>query len=202
MPASLPQSNFVQGGFYHVYNRGIRKQNIFLDNKDYQRYTDRLKEYKGKHQVSIIAYCLMPNHVHLLIRQNGPQPASKFIQRLHTAYSMYFNKKYSEVGHLFQNRFKAKIISKDEYLMHLSRYIHLNPEKLLRKLPGYKWSSYGDYIGRSDTHGLVDTKFILDMFRKKKGTLEDAIFAYKDFVKVQKHDSRQIDSILFKEDSH
>lgn len=202
MTASLPQSNFIQGGFYHVYNRGIRKQNIFRESKDYLRYLERMQDYKDKHQVSIIAYCLMPNHIHLLLRQNGPKPASQFIQRLHTAYSMYFNKKYEEVGHLFQNRFKAKIISKDEYLMHLSRYIHLNPQKLVRKLPAYKWSSYPSYITQSGKNGLVDTKFVLSMFKKKKDSWEDAIFAYVDFVKIQKHNPQRINSILFKEELH
>src|SRR3989344_3048534 len=101
MSARIPQSNFIQGGFYHIYNRGNNKQDIFRDNKDYKRYLEKLAEYKKKHNVSIIAYCLMPNHVHLLLRQNGPQPISDFIQQVHTAYSMYFNKRHQIVGHLF-----------------------------------------------------------------------------------------------------
>ena len=136
-----PQSHFVQGGYYHIYNRGNRKQKIFLHDIDFRRYLAKLKEYKDKHNVTILAYCLMPNHVHFLLRQNSPEPVSTFVQKLHTAYSMYFNKKYEQVGHLFADRFKAKIVTKDEYLTHLSRYIHLNPAKLVNQLTAYTRSS-------------------------------------------------------------
>jgi len=162
----VAQSNFIQGGFYHIYNRGIRKQDIFMDNKDYKRYLDRLKEYQNKHDLSILAYCLMPNHIHLLLRQDGPEPISTFVQKLHTAYSMYFNKKYKQVGHLFQGRFKAKIVGNDEYLRHLSRYIHLNPKKLVRKLSSYEWSSYPTYIGIK-AENFLNTNFVLKMFQSK-----------------------------------
>lgn len=201
MSASFPQSNFIQGGFYHIYNRGIRKQDIFIEKKDYQRYLDRMIEYKDRHHVSILAYCLMPNHVHLLIRQNGPEPASQFIQRLHTAYTMYFNKKYNLVGHPFQSRFKAKIITKDEYLMHLSRYIHLNPQKLVSKLPAYKWSSYPDYIKGNSDRGLVETKFVLSMFKRKNQQMEDAIRQYIEFTRAQQQ-SQTLEKVLFPEDTH
>ncbi len=180
----LPQSHFIQGGFYHVFNRGNRKQNIFLNAKDYKRYLDKLKDYKKEHDVSVIAYCLMPNHIHFLLRQNGPKPLSFFIQRLHTAYSKYFNIKYNQVGHVFQDRFKAKIVDRDEYLMHLSRYIHLNPSKLTKKLPVYKWSSYPAYISDIDDE-LTETKLILSLFKRKNQTIDDAKREYKLFVRSQ-----------------
>ena len=125
--ARLSQANFVQGGYYHIYNRGNRKQNIFHSSKDYSRYLEKLKDYKKKHDISILAYCLMPNHIHLLLRQNSPEPVSTFIQKLHTAYSMYYNKKYEQVGHIFQNRFKAKI-----EVFQLWGW----------KKPGFHWSSW------------------------------------------------------------
>lgn len=195
--ARLTQAHFVQGGYYHIYNRGNRKQKIFLNNKDYQRYLDRLKEYKDKHHVSILAYCLMPNHIHLLVRQNGPEPISNFIQKLHTAYSMYFNKKYEQVGHIFQDRFKAKIVGKDEYLMHLSRYIHLNPKKLVSKLPAYKWSSYSSYINSKNQDDILDTKFVLSMFKNKNQTFEDAQSVYKEFVKSYSGNFEEIHQVIF-----
>jgi len=201
MTASFPQANFFQGGYYHIFNRGIRKQNLFNDEKDYQRYITRLKEYKGKHHISILAYCLMPNHIHLLVRQDGPEPASKFIQRLHTAYTMYFNKKYGLIGHPFQSRFKAKIVDRDEYLMHLSRYIHLNPAKLVSKLPSYKWSSYPKYLEETDDQ-IPDTKLILSMFKTKNGSLEDARSSYKEFVRAQEQiHLDKISHLLFPHDN-
>ncbi len=194
------QSNFIQGGFYHVFNRGNRKQNIFLSDKDYKRYLEKMKEYRKKHNISILAYCLMPNHIHLLVRQNGPEPVSTFIQRLHTAYSMYFNKKYSQVGHIFQDRFKAKIIDRDEYLMHLSRYIHLNPAKIVTKLPSYKWSSYPTYLEEIEDD-LTESKFVISMFKTKNGTFDEARNSYKEFVKSQEEYFDNISHLIFPHES-
>jgi putative transposase len=193
------QSHFVQGGFYHIYNRGNRKQNIFSNEKDYKRYLSKLKEYKDKHNVTILAYCLMPNHVHFLLRQNSPEPVSTFIQKLHTAYSMYFNKKYDTVGHLFADRFKAKIVARDEYLTHLSRYIHLNPAKLVQKLTAYAWSSYPAYMGLRDDE-ITDTKFVLSYFKHKNDAAEDTIKAYQYFVKVEEQNLGKIRHLLFGEE--
>ena len=137
------------GGYYHVYNRGNRKQNIFLEESDYLGYLARLRKYKDEHKITLICYCLMPNHIHLLVRQNSEAPIHKFMLPFHTSYSMYFNRKYDKVGHLFQGRFKQKEVSDDGYLLRLSSYIHLNPiiDGLVNKLEDYKWSSYPDYIG-------------------------------------------------------
>lgn len=199
MSKRLPQSNFFQGGFYHIYNRGNRRQNIFMGNPDYKRYLEKLREYAKKHNVSILAYCLMPNHVHLLVRQNGPDPVSSFIQRLHTAYSMYFNKKYHETGHLFEDRFKAKMVNRDEYIIHLSRYIHLNPGKLVKRLPAYKWSSYPAYFtGKNDE--LLDTKFILSYFKRKNDSPQDTINSYVEFVRSQEENGKLLDHLTFKEE--
>ena len=145
---------FTAQGYYHVYNRGHNKQTIFYDAKDYRRYLKRLGEYLKKHEVTLLAYCLMPNHLHLLLRQDGDELIDRFIHRLHTAYTMYFNKKYEKVGAVFQGRFKAKLINTDEYLLHVSRYIHSNPMELFHaqglamilKLAAYPWSSYGEYL--------------------------------------------------------
>jgi len=153
---------YYEGAYYHVYNRGNNKKDIFLDEEDYIFYLKKAREYNKKYNVTIVFYCLMPNHIHLAIRQNTETPISKFVSSLHTSYSMYFNKKYSKTGHLFQGRFGCKIIDKDEYLLHLSSYIHLNPLSagLVNKLEDYQWSSYPDYIGaRAGT--LCDKEVIM-----------------------------------------
>ena len=117
---------------------------------------------------------LNAQYLHLLLRQNNDEPAERFIHRLHTAYTMYFNIKYERIGAVFQGRFKAKLIETDEYLIHVSRYIHLNPVKLLHaqgpalssQLLGYPWSSYKEYIG-NPTLRLCNTDIILDYFSEK-----------------------------------
>ncbi len=194
----LAQSNFIQGGYYHVYNRGNRADNIFFDTKDYKRYLDRLKQYKKKHDVSVIAYCLMPNHLHLLLRQNGPKPISTFIQRVHTAYTMYLNNKHKTTGHVFESRYKAKIVNRDDLLSHLSRYIHLEPKTVVKRLPAYKWSSYPTYIGQTPDE-ITEPNIVLSMFKRKNQTQEDAILAYKLFVQKAQKPPPAIDHLLFAE---
>lgn len=138
-----------KGGYFHVYNRGNRKQNIFIKEEDYLNYLKRLRDYKNKYNISVICYCLMPNHFHLLIRQDSDTPIYRFMHALHTSYSVYFNKKYNKVGRMFQSRFKQKEITKDEYFSKVTSYIHFNPIKdgLVDNLENYQWSSYPDYIG-------------------------------------------------------
>jgi len=151
-----------KGGCFHVYSRGNNKQNIFLEETDYIGYLERLRRYKEERKISVLCYCLMPNHVHLLFKQDSKTPISKLMSSLHTSYSMYFNKKYDRVGHVFQGRFKQKEVDKDEYLLQLSSYIHLNPIKdnLVKELNDYQWSSYPDYIGiREGT--LCDKELVL-----------------------------------------
>lgn len=121
----------------------------------------------------MIAYCLMKNHFHFLLRQNSNIPISTFMLRLSTSYAKYFNIKYGEVGSLFQDRFKAKLVETDEYLLHLSRYIHQNPIKILgstlgveRGLRTYRWSSYPAFLG--EVNPLVDGReVVLSYFAKE-----------------------------------
>lgn len=160
------ESIFFAGGYFHVFCRGNEKRDIFLEAKDYQRLLRKMEEYKIIHRVSIICYCLMPNHFHLLLRQNTINPLSSFMHRLTVSYSMYFNRRYDRVGHLFQGSFKAKLITKDEYLLHLSRYIHLNPRKItgsIPKLENYPWSSYSEYLSRNNRE-ICEKAIILNQF--------------------------------------
>ncbi len=141
--------SFIPGGYYHLYNRGTRKQDIFKQEADYISYLGKVREYKEKYNVSVICYCLMPNHIHLLARQDKNGSISKFLQALHTSYSMRYNVKYNKEGHLFQGRFRRRQVDDDKYLLAVSSYIHLNPVMagLINKLEDYPWSSYPDYIG-------------------------------------------------------
>lgn len=180
--------DFSTGEYYHIYNRGTDKRTIFLDFNEYNRFkallyvcnstepvniSDHLKKgrsffelfevKRGETLVDIIVYCLMPNHFHLLIREKAEGGIAKFMAKLSTGYSMYFNKKNKRTGVLFEGRFKAKHVDTDEYLKYLFAYIHLNPVKIIdpewkenriadrttaqNYLKVYEYSSYFDYQG-------------------------------------------------------
>jgi REP-associated tyrosine transposase len=138
---------FAPGLLYHVIVRGNQKQKTFLTDKDYQTYVDVLAKYRRKFDVTVHAYCLMPNHVHLLVQSSG-EPLARFMQGLQQSYTQYFNRMHKKVGHLFQGRYKAIVCEKDEYLLTLIRYIHLNPvrAKLVREAKDCLWSGHGGYL--------------------------------------------------------
>lgn len=181
---SIRKVNLVEGEYYHIYNRGNSKQKIFHDNEDYFRFMSLMyacnsknnfrifglnKEEspydfeRGRQIVSIGSYCLMPNHFHILITQTEEKGISKFMQKLTTAYSMYYNKKYKRTGGLFEGKFKSEYVDNDKYFKYLFSYIHLNPVKLIQKdwkeigvtnkkeaveyLSKYQYSSYQDFLG-------------------------------------------------------
>lgn len=136
-----------ENAFYHVFNRGVNKQPIFLSDDDYHFFLKKISDLK-KYDHSIYAYCLMPNHFHLSI-QTRKTPISKIMASLSTSYSMYFNKKYERVGPVFQNRFKSILIESDPYFLKLSQYIYLNPVKAgLSEDPiDYKFSGIREALG-------------------------------------------------------
>lgn len=172
MPRGARQVSFT--GNYHVMLRGINKQDIFLDKQDYLKFIKEMKITKEKYNYSIYSYVLMPNHVHIEIKDNENN-ISKIMHRLAVSYSSYFNKKYNRIGHVFQDRYNSKVIENNEYLMNLMRYIHQNPEKAkISKTCDYRWSSYKDYIYKD---GLTDTKLILNLFSK------DETIALSEFTK-------------------
>lgn len=159
----MPSRNTVKAydapAYYHVYNRGAGKQTIFYNSADKERFISLLARHldeadnsvRGdgvryeKYDVRLVAYCLMQNHFHLLLYQEtDPDAVTKLLRSVSTAYTMYFNKRYSQQGHLFQGIFKASAISNEAYLAHITRYIHLNP----RSYKTYRWSSLGAYLGK------------------------------------------------------
>jgi putative transposase len=117
---------FAPGLLYHVIARGNQRQLTFLTDRDYHAYLVRLAAYHTRYSVKLYAYCLMPNHVHLLL-QTSEVPLAKFMQGLQQSYTQRFNRVHGQVGHLFQGRYKAIVCERDEYLLTLIRYIHLNP---------------------------------------------------------------------------
>jgi REP element-mobilizing transposase RayT len=135
---------FVQGHYYHTYNRGVGKEPIFFNTDNYEYLLRLVKRYQDPYGVAIIAYCLMPNHYHFLMRQETERPLSKFINVLFNAYVQAVNRQQGRKGTLFEGRFRHVWVDRDEYLVHLCRYIHLNPvkAKLVSKPEGWPYSNY------------------------------------------------------------
>lgn len=215
MPAKNAIKDYAPDSFYHVYNRGVEKRNIFLDDQDFAVFLSYLKTYllpkdtqnlqailssqnynyseKDKarkllslknfsDEIELHSFALLPNHFHFLIKQRDFDSMNRFISSLAGRYSGYFNKKYKRVGKLFQGVYKAVMINTDEQLLHLSRYIHLNPFLWLG-VPVTNWreislpSSFPNYIGQTQTNWL-HTEEILNYFKKDNRNLD-----YFDFVR-------------------
>ena len=162
----MPKRNLVkkygEEQYYHVYNRGVDKQPIFKEEDDYWYFLSLFKRHLSlevetnsagyqfknyKNEVELIAFCLMPNHYHLLCYLKDPNGLRRLMQSVMTAYTMYFNKKYNRVGSLYQGIFLAAHVSTDEYLWHVSRYIHLNPVDIDVDFRMYPYSSIDYFIG-------------------------------------------------------
>jgi len=146
---------FASEVLYHVIVRGNHRKATFRTPADYHAYLERLARYRHSSQVRLWAYCLMPNHVHLLV-ETGHEPLSTFMQRLQQSYTQYFNRTHRKVGHLFQGRYKAIICEKDSYLLTLIRYLHLNPvrAKLVKQPDAYPYSGHRAYLTGQATDAL------------------------------------------------
>lgn len=165
------------GAVNHVIARGNNKEKIIYENADRIKYLELLKKYRDKYEFLLYAYALMDNHLHLLIEVRDI-PLSVMMQGLQLSYTQYLNKKYHRVGHVFQQRYKAVLCDKDEYLLTLIKYIHSNPTKAgLSPSFDYEWTSHKDYI-RAESD-LVSTGFVLDCFGDD---IKNAVKKYLQFM--------------------
>lgn len=202
------QAIFAVDEFYHVYNRGVEKRTTFLDDRDYNRFLQTIEYYRLKEPpakfsarnrphlkqkiqneelfVETICFCLMPNHFHLILKQKDKNGVTEFMRKVLNSYTKYFNIRHKRVGPLFQGAFKAKHIENDEQLMHLSRYIHLNPllDYLTKDLSFYKYSSFPEFIGKK--RGFCQSDCILNNFSNTKEK------EYQQFVLDQEDYGRSI----------
>ncbi len=175
MSRQLVQRTFVKGGYYHIFNRGNNKKEIFCDQADYQYFLNLLDSYLLKNsihrpewilndflnQIELSAYCLMPNHFHILLQQKEKRAMADFMSGLLNRYTKYFNKKYNTVGHLFQGKYKARLIENDGDLLYISRYIHRNPEKISSRIEEYPYSSAQFYIGNKNAPQWLQSNQLL-----------------------------------------
>lgn len=181
MPSPNIVKEFIEDGYYHIYNRGVHGQNIFIHSTDYAAFLNIFKRhlsnkaaqdnnrrtlphYKG--QVELLAYCLMPSHFHLLVYNVQQEGITRLMRSLTTAYSLYFNKSHHRKGSLFETTYKAKFIADEPYLWHISRYIHLNPQDIGAKYELYPYSSYPYYIAKKKAEWLKPQR-ILDMHNEE-----------------------------------
>jgi putative transposase len=183
------------GAFYHVITRGNQRQNLFHDDKDREFYLDRLEQYRKRYRFTIYAYVLMSNHVHLLI-ETGKTPLSKIMQGLQFSYTRYFNRRYRKIGHLFQGRYRAIICDREEYLLELVRYIHLNPARMKRPsaVGEHRWSSHGAYLGAASVV-KVDTPSVLERFSSRVGRAREGYLRFIKEGEGQGHDERYYETV-------
>jgi len=169
----------IEGGLYHVITRGNNRQQIFNGNDDYQKFLSLLEVQKGRLPFFVYAYCLMTNHVHLLIERQADS-IGRIMHRVLTGYAQYYNWKYQKVGHVLQGRHKAILCQSDRYLSELVRYIHLNPvrAKMVRRPEHYRYSSHRAYLGLEE-NTLVDVDPVLRHFGGKRKLARER---YQEFV--------------------
>ena len=205
---------FANKEIYHVYNRGVERRTVFTNKKEYQKAIDLIRYYRltdlpmrysqfrslpvptqetvwgkilkeNRPEIVVIAYCLMPNHFHIVLRQSSERGITRFMANLSNSFTKYFNKKYRRVGSLFQGPFKAKHVETEEQLLHLTRYVHLNPVASfllkLDDLESYPWSSFSEYL-REDSD-ICEIEWIKTHFPKteqhKKFVYDQADYAQK-----------------------
>ena len=188
MPSKYYHRNFKPQHFYHIYNRGAYKNTIFIDKEDYEtfieilcyylkfptarhfNYQNIVKEFKVpnfKYTVHCVAYCLMPNHFHLLLKQlpeaNKKTNISNLLRRLSITYAIHFKYKYKHSGALFEGKFKNVTVNSNDQLLCLSKYIHLNPQELNKKISNYPYSSYLAYINKNKLPDWLHPKYIFKL---------------------------------------
>lgn len=208
---------FVNEQYYHVYNRGSEKRSIFESRRDYQRFLKTVRYYQlegpksklskffkyrafkpdlnnrqsfstNEKIVDIICYCLMPNHFHFLLKQTKNRGITEFLSKISNSYTKYYNTKYSRIGPLLQGEFKAVLIEDDYQLIHVSRYIHLNPlaSFLTKDLKLYEWSSYQEYVNNNQPQ-LCNKATVLSLFKSPS--------EYQQFILDQVDYAKQLEII-------
>jgi len=155
-----------ESGIYHIMLRGINQQLIFEDEEDNRKFLEILNDCKAVSGYKLFAYCLMGNHIHLLIKVEKEE-LEQIFKRIGGRYVYWYNGKYSRVGHLFQDRYKSEPVETDDYFLTVLRYIHQNPvnANISKKVDGYLWSSYNEYINPK-VGQLTDIGFVLEMIGK------------------------------------
>ncbi len=235
---AISRQGIATGEIFHILNRGVDGRTIFMDEQDYFRFIhclfefndfspalnlsyflnqsqsiDFRNQYNKKREsrkliVEILAFCLMPNHFHLLVKQKTDGGITKFMRKLGVGYANYFNQKYKRKGTLFQGKYKAILVKEEAHFIHLPYYIHLNPldlimpewrkrelknyKKAVKFLENYRWSSFPDYIGKKNFPSITQREFLLDFFEGSEQYKKEiknwlrSLDPIKDLTKIKK----------------
>lgn len=181
---------------YHIIQRGNERKSIFASDIDKSKFLDILQKMKEKYNFLIYGYCILDNHVHLIINDNG-NDISKLMKSVNISYAFYYNHVYDRCGHLFQDRFRSKLIMKDSYLLQVSKYIHNNPVKagMVKKAEDYGWSSFNIYTEKiENTDGLVDVNKVLSILSTSRSQ------ALRQYVKYVEDEEKDFDVLDIAED--
>ena len=164
-------------GFFHVMVQGIKKEKIFYNNKCKEKYIYLMKFFKEKQKIDIISFCVMENHVHIIVYTKDINELTTFMRKLNTTYAINYNKEEKRVGYVFRNRFECKEINNQDYLTKCIKYVHMNPVKagIVKLEKEYRYSSYNDYINK---RGIVTEELIQKIFNSKYNYL-------KEFLKIE-----------------
>lgn len=171
----------LAGGLYHVTSRGDRRENIYENDEDREKWLDNLGNTCRRFNWRCHAYCLMDNHYHIVI-ETAEANLSKGMRQLNGVYTQYYNRQHGRVGHVFQGRYKGILVERDEYLLELARYVVLNPIRasMVKNIKDWKWSSYNAMIGEEVAQSWLEAGWVLGQFSKQR---KRAIEKYVDFVR-------------------
>ncbi|MGV8146463.1 MAG: transposase [Alkaliphilus sp.] len=160
---------YSESQIYHIMIRGNERKDIFLDEEDKEFFLEIMEIQKDRRTFNLYAYCLMDNHVHLVLDEGDEYSISEIMKAIQVSYVVYFNKKYSRTGHLFQGRFRSEAVEDDGYLLAVTRYVHNNPveAKIVNNAHDFRWSSYNIYIDGEETNYLISKARILNYFGNK-----------------------------------
>jgi len=216
MPTKNTIKIYIENGYYHLYNRGVDKREIFLDEQDCIVFLHYLKLYLSppetllknqflspkilykitnlnlSKEINLLSFALMPNHFHIQVKQYAKEGIEKLTRRVITSYVQYFNKKYKRIGTLFESTYKAVLLETDEQFLYLSSYIHRNPMRLKNaKFDFIQFSSY-PYFLNSKNADWIKPKEILSYFRSSRNKTADDKLSYQNFVESFKEDPLNI----------
>lgn len=205
----MRKTTFVEGEYYHIFNRGVEKRNIFSDAQDFNRFLFSLKIFNNVNNIGsikelsykdrlgslatesvlvrFVCYCVNPNHYHFILEQVEPDGIAKFMHRVSTGYTRYFNDRHKRSGSLFQGTFKDVPIDSNEYLLHLSAYVNLNwrVHKLSSLATEFVKSSWEEYCGEKNTAAICKKDIILGQFKNKEAYKKFALESLKEIMKMK-----------------
>ncbi len=174
------KEDFIENSIFHIYNHSVAETDLFRDDDDYSYLLNKFKENYHPEEIEIYSYCLMPNHFHFCLKQNSEIPLYKIFNKFLTSYAMHFNAKYKRKGKLFASKLQHSLITNDNYLIQLCKYIHYNPVKagIVSRAEEWSFSKYCNYVGRKE-----DNLFSIDLISTYPDEFKDYVVTLREYEK-------------------